>query len=155
MMLGRDLGKGLIGTIKKLPTQDSSPINEVAAALVAWKDREASIFRANGNDSGLEKLHDRYESIMAVVESSSSNTQAALCSAITDLFAKDRGLVTLATAHRAKGLEWDHVVHLDPFRIPSRWAKSPEALRQEANAEYVLETRAKHTLILANLETFR
>jgi superfamily I DNA/RNA helicase len=90
-----------------------------------------------------------------VVESVDLHTQGELCSTIESLFSKDSGLITLATAHRAKGLEWPHVLHLDPWRIPSRWAKSEEALLQETNARYVIETRAKETLILADLETFK
>ena len=154
-MLGRDLGKGLVVTIKKVCPKGDTPIAGVVEALTAWKDREASILRANGNDSGLEKLHDRFESIMAVVESTEVRSQSDLCSAIESLFSKDSGLITLASAHKAKGLEWQHVLHLDPWRMPSKWAKSPEALLQEANAEYVVETRAKETLILANLEDFK
>lgn len=153
-MLGRDLGKGLLLTIKKLPTKELSPIVEVVAALTAWKDRESAILRANGNNSGLEKLEDRYDSILAVVESSPVKTQAELCLAISALFSRDKELVVLSSIHRAKGLEWSHVVLLDPWRLPSKWAKNPEALLQETNAQYVAETRAKETLILANLKDF-
>lgn len=154
-MLGRDLGKGLISNLKKVAPDSSMPIAEVAGALLAWKDREASILRANEKNSALEKLYDRYESIMAVLESTEVRTQHDLCLAIESLFSKDSGLISLATAHRAKGLEWDHVLHLDPWRMPSKYATSPEALAQEANAEYVVETRAKQTLLLANLEDFK
>lgn len=153
--LGRDLGKGLTLLIKKISPQETTPIEKVIEGLAGWKDREISILSANGNESGKEKIYDKYESIMAVVQSTSSVNQKELCSAIDALFSKENGLVELATAHRAKGLEWEHVVHLDPWRIPSKWAKSQEALLQESNAQYVLETRAKRTLFLANLEHFK
>jgi len=38
--------------------------------------------------------------------------------------------------------------------IPSKYAKTESEQRQEANLRYVLETRTKHTLILANLSDF-
>lgn len=154
-MLGRDLGKGLVVQIRKTIPQKDTPIGEVVEALTAWKDREASVLRANNNESGLEKLFDRFESIMAVVDSTEVRNQEELCLAIESLFSKDSGLITLASAHKAKGLEWQHVLHLDPWRVPSKWAKSPEALLQESNAQYVIETRAKETLLLANLEDFK
>jgi hypothetical protein len=46
------------------------------------------------------------------------------------------------------------VVHLDPWRIPSKWAKSEAARIQEANLRYVIETRPKKALVLANIEDF-
>jgi hypothetical protein len=46
-------------------------------------------------------------------------------------------------------------VHLDPWRIPSRYAKTPAEIEQEHNLQYVLETRTKHTLILANVKDFK
>lgn len=154
-MLGRDLGKGLVVQIRKTVPQKDAPIGGVVEALTTWRDREASVLRANNNESGLEKLFDRFESIMAVVDSTEVRNQEELCLAIESLFSKDSGLITLASAHKAKGLEWQHVLHLDPWRVPSRWAKSPEALLQESNAQYVIETRAKETLLLANLEDFK
>lgn len=153
--LGHNLGKGLSLQVKKLCPKGETPISEVASALAAWKDRESSILSANGNNAGLEKLLDRYESILAVMHSTDTRTQKELCLAVDELFSKDKGLVEFATAHRAKGLEWSYVVHLDPWRIPSKWAKSEEALAQESNAEYVIETRAKEVLFLANFEDFK
>ena len=92
---------------------------------------------------------------MAVVESTEVRNQEELCLAIESLFSKDSGLITLSSAHKAKGLEWQHVLHLDPWRVPSKWAKSTEAMLQENNAQYVIETRAKETLLLANLKDFK
>ena len=52
------------------------------------------------------------------------------------------------------------MLHLDPWRIPSKWARlaaddnNSVPLEQEYNLQYVIETRAKNTLILANLEQF-
>ena len=62
------------------------------------------------------------------------------------------------TGHKSKGGEWDVVYHLDPFRIPSKWARTAadlgddSQLEQERNLRYVIETRAKQELYLVNLE---
>jgi ATP-dependent DNA helicase RecQ len=63
---------------------------------------------------------------------------------------RQNGLLLL-TAHRAKGLEFDHVVVLDGGWEP-RGHDEPDALRRLA---YVAMTRARHTLALARLADTR
>jgi DNA helicase-2/ATP-dependent DNA helicase PcrA len=53
-----------------------------------------------------------------------------------------RSSVTLTTAHRSKGLEFDRVFVLEPDLFPHPRAKSEEELGQERNAWYVALTRA-------------
>ena len=65
-----------------------------------------------------------------------------------------KGPIQLLSGHKAKGLEWDTVYHLDPHRIPSPWSKEGEALEQEFNVRYVIETRAKRELFFVRLEDF-
>jgi len=154
-MLGRDLGSGLVKTVEKLPgLSASSPITEVFRTLTTWFESERGKLLASGKEAKVEKLSDRYESILAIAENPSITTQDELVSAIKTLFSKENGRLVFSSVHRAKGLEWDVVMHLDPWRVPSRFAKSPEAITQEDNIRYVCETRAKHTLMLANLEDF-
>jgi hypothetical protein len=52
----------------------------------------------------------------------------------------------LLSGHKTKGLEWETVYHLDAQRIPSPWSREGEALEQEYNVRYVIETRAKNAL---------
>jgi superfamily I DNA/RNA helicase len=59
-----------------------------------------------------------------------------------------KSYVTLTTAHRSKGLEFDRVIIAEPGGFPSPQAKSKEDLAQEENAWYVALTRAKNNLIL-------
>ena len=100
----------------------------------------------------MDGITDKYECIRAVIENKSPETLRDLINNLESLFANDSGLITLATGHKAKGLEWDTVIHLDPWRIPSKWAKKEDEITQENNLRYVLETRTKHTLILANFQ---
>jgi len=68
---------------------------------------------------------------------------------------RDDALLTLATAHSTKGLEFDHVavIGLDAGRFPSarslRDAPEPErALEEERRLAYVAWTRARRSLTL-------
>jgi len=53
----------------------------------------------------------------------------------------------LSTAHKAKGLEFDFVVHLDSHLIPAKFATTPEQIAQEHNIAYVINSRTKNTLM--------
>jgi len=50
------------------------------------------------------------------------------------------GAITLTTGHKAKGLEWEKVYHLDPFLI------RVDKEEQEKNLKYVITTRSKDRL---------
>ena len=54
--------------------------------------------------------------------------------------------ITLTTAHRSKGLEFDRVIILDIDNFKPDKAKNPAEKQQEQNAIYVAFTRAKHSL---------
>lgn len=62
------------------------------------------------------------------------------------------GQIQLLSGHKAKGLEWDTVYHLNPFLVPSKWAIGEEEKEQEYNCKYVIETRAKATLYKVDLK---
>ena len=153
-MLGRELGKGLSTLCKKLAPERTVAVADFRTILDGWFETERSKAEANDDASKLDSVTDKYECILAVMENRKPKDVRELIYELDNLFAKDSGLVTLATGHKAKGLEWDTVVHLDPWRIPSKWAKKPDEITQENNLRYVLETRSKHTLILANMKDF-
>ena len=153
-MLGRDIGRGLSNVCKKLCKDMTTPLGDFLPLLTEWKDRELSLAEVNQDANKAEGVTDKFECIMAVAEAKKPKTLADLVYELSVLFAKDSGLVTLATGHKSKGLEWDNVIHLDPWRVPSKYAKSKSEIEQEQNLRYVLETRTKHTLILANLSDF-
>ena len=153
-MLGREIGKGLSTIVKKLCPDQSTPIDAFLPLLANWHETEKSKAEANDDSTKAANTTDKYESIIAVSSAKGPATVAELIEELTFLFAKNNGQVILATGHKAKGLEWNNVIHLDPWRIPSKYAKTPAEIRQENNLRYVLETRTKHTLILANLADF-
>jgi superfamily I DNA/RNA helicase len=153
-VLGRDFGKSLSTLIKKTAGSSTS-LDAFIPAFTAWKEKEVRLALAADKESKADRITDQYESIMAVIGSLETPTTTELLFAIEQLFDSNSGQITLSSGHKAKGLEWHTVLHLDPWRIPSKWAATnPIALEQEMNLKYVIETRAKHTLILANLEQF-
>lgn len=158
-MLGRDIGKGLVVLSKKLAPEDATPRDTVAGKIDEWQQSECSLARANGKEEKIAGIVDKAECLVAVLEGGARDA-GELRSMLERLFAREDGLVTLSSGHKAKGLEWDCVFHLDPWRIPSRQAKAalaagdPGPIEQEQNLRYVIETRTKHTLILGNLSDF-
>lgn len=154
-MLGRDIGKGLEALAKKLCAKMTDTATAIRA-INSWKNSEISLAEANDKPEKIAGITDRAECLIAVLEGGLCDSPTNLVPAIKKLFDSEHG-ITLSSIHRSKGLEWPLVIHLDPWRIPSKYAKQEggAALEQEHNLQYVAETRAKRVLILANLEDFK
>ena len=155
-MLGKDIGRGLGALTKKICPEDSTPIDLFAGKLRQWSEVQLSLARANEDDKKIESLTDRLDCIRAVLGSAPARSAGELRAVLADLFAGAGAGITLSTGHRAKGLEWPIVLHLDPWRIPARSAlrRGGHELQQELNLEYVISTRTQGTLVLANLKDF-
>lgn len=156
-MMGRDISKGLKALSKKIAPRDETEIAAVIARINDWLLSELSKARVNDNPDAAEKFSDKAESLKAIASSAECQNAGQLRRQIDNLFSREGGQVVLSTIHRAKGLEWPAVIHLDPFRLPSKFArqKGGRQLEQEFNLKYVAETRTKHTLAMANLEEFQ
>lgn len=159
-VLGRDIGKGLQALSRKILPDDSAPATSCVLAITDWLEREESLARANGKEEHISGIRDRGESLLACHEGSGARSAGELRAVIQQLFEKTSGQIVLSTIHRAKGLEWDTVVHLDSFRIPSKFARRAVAagdrsqMKQEMNLRYVCETRTRFLLVNANLEDY-
>ena len=147
VMLGRDIGKGLVQLAKKLLPDDTLPRADCIASIEAWREKEVALATANGADRKAEGINDRADCLLAVLGAEGVGSAGALREKLVALFARESGKVTLSSIHRAKGLEWDVVLVLDPWRIPSKYARKAGGveLAQEWNLRYVAETRTKHT----------
>jgi hypothetical protein len=156
-MLGRDIGKSLASLVKKIIPSDDVNVTECIELITKWMDHEVAMARANENDLKADAAHDKGHSLLAVIDSAQNVfNRGGLLARLDEVFNASYGLVTLSTIHRAKGLEWDLVVLLDPWRIPSkRSLGDAEALQQEMNLKYVAETRAKLVLVHANAEDLK
>lgn len=161
VMAGRDIGKGLEALVAKLVRDEEAPISTLLGRLVEWEGNEQAKALVQGREDQLAAISDRAECIRAVVDGAEPKTVGGLKAVIKQLFTREAGRVVLSSIHRAKGLEWDLVVHLDPWRVPSKQAHEAakrgdlRPLEQERNLRYVAETRTKQVLVEANLEDFR
>lgn len=143
-VVGTDLGPQLVKTLKKLG--DASMTQEqVYDAIDRWEQSKLSKARDAGT------ISDKADCLRVFAKFGGTLGGAiAYCETI---FA-NKGPIQLLSGHKAKGLEWNTVFHLDPQRIPSPWAKEGEDLEQELNVRYVIETRAKEALYFIRMEDF-
>lgn len=123
---GSDIGPRLIGLMKKLGSLEMSR-EQTLAAIADWLaerlDREAK----NAEDLA---------ECMKVFASHGNSLGQAITYA-EHLF-KQTGSIKLMTGHKSKGLEFDDVIHLDPFLCTQS--------EQDKNLRYVISTRSKNKL---------
>lgn len=160
-ILGREIGKSLITLSSKILPRDEGSPAQAAEAINKWAEKEIALARANGKEERIAIIEDKADCLQAVVSSLDGDevrSPAKLRKLLETIFSSDSMRITLATGHKAKGLEWPIVIHLDPFRVPSKYARraleegNPTPYEQDLNLKYVIETRAKHDLVFANLE---
>jgi len=143
-VLGREIGQGLIALIKKL---NAESIDILEGRLATYLEREVRKFESKGELASADAVRDRVECISVFLNALPENnrTVPSLCAKITSLFDDNaKGILTLSTVHKSKGLEWPTVFILDfDLYMPSKYAKKPWQVIQEHNLIYVAVTRAK------------
>lgn len=97
---------------------------------------------------------ENYNNFKSVAENVCNPTDSIeeLIERLKHLFENRTDAIMLCTIHKSKGLESDVVYILNENLIPSKFAKSPEQLRQEMNLKYVARTRAKEELYFLNVK---
>ena len=108
-------------------------------------------------EAGRIKLYifkENYANFKALVANMSTDYEVikVLLDKIKNLFKVKSKATMLCTIHKAKGLEADIVYILNENLIPSKFATSPEQLKQEQNLKYVARSRAKKELYYLNLK---
>jgi len=137
------------------------PAAAIAARIQDWCERECALAQANGKEHKVDGIQDQAECLQAVLSGAECRDAKDLRTQLEQLFAREQGVVTLSSIHKSKGLEWDLVLHLDPWRLPAKQAKKAaemgddRALKQEWNLKYVAETRTKKVLVEARMEDFQ
>jgi DNA helicase II / ATP-dependent DNA helicase PcrA len=144
-LVGTDIGSGLVRALKKLGPETMLQ-HEVLDAIESWET--AAISKKKSPTS----VHDKAECLRVFAKYGRNLKESV---AYAEHLFKSQGPIQLLSGHKSKGLEWPVVYHLDPWRIPSKYASSHEEIEQEKNVEYVITTRAKEALYLVNLEDFR
>jgi DNA helicase-2/ATP-dependent DNA helicase PcrA len=143
-IVGADIGPGLVKVLKKLGPETMTQF-QVMDAIDEWEETRGAKAKSK------ESVADRAECLRVFAEH--GNTLSGAVAYAEHLF-KSTGTIQLLSGHKAKGLEWDTVGYLDSWRIPSKYAKTPEELEQERNLDYVIVTRAKKELWYFNMDDF-
>jgi UvrD/REP helicase N-terminal domain/UvrD-like helicase C-terminal domain len=158
-VLGSEIGAGLIKLMEKICGKNNLSTKEAGAMVVAWVSIERSKHEFNDEPEKAALVSDKAECLHAVL-SETEDTTAAI-SMLKELFSAENCKITCSTGHKAKGSEWPIVIHLDPWRIPSKQAReqdkagNPAPLQQELNLKYVIETRSQDRLIIANAKDMK
>lgn len=144
-VVGSDIGPSLIKALKKLGPEDMT-YEQASKAIDAWETER--LRKAKGKAATKDKAE-----CLRVFLSIGQSLAGAI--AYAESIFKSAGPIQLLSGHKSKGLEWDHVFHLDPSRIPSPFAEGDDAIEQELNVRYVIETRAKKSLTLIEMEGYQ
>ena len=145
-ILGREIGEGLVTLIKRMEARD---IDGLEARLDRFLARETEKLMARDQDSAAEALSDRVSCITTTINNlpEGNRTVGALVDRIRGMFESNGPVTTLATVHKAKGLEWNRVYILNPELMPHPMARRPWEQQQETHIQYVAITRAKRELV--------
>lgn len=147
-IMGRDVGAGLISTIKKMKASD---VADLCGRLSDWLHEETRKENAkrNPNDNRLIALQDRYDCLMCFAEG--ARTVDEVVAKVEQVFTdnKDQPGIRLSSIHKAKGLESKRVFFLIPkgAECPHPMARSAWQREQERNLRYVAVTRAIEELV--------
>jgi superfamily I DNA/RNA helicase len=150
-IMGRDIGDGLCALVRRCDS--GRGVDRFIEKLESWRDREVEKAISKGLEEKAEAINDKAETLLMLVGELPEHQRsvAELIKTLEMLFTDANNRVTLATVHKAKGLEADTVWWLCPSLCPSRWAKKPWQLQQEHNIMYVAITRAKTRLVSIEL----
>jgi len=146
-ILGRDIGVGLENLIKQMKAKD---IDHLEERLDAYLNREIAKLTSKGKEDKAQAVDDRVSTLRCIIShlDEDNRTIDNLIRSIQQLFTdNNKGLLTLATCHRVKGLEFPRVFILGRNEyMPSKWARQQWQKQQEQNLIYVAYTRAKREL---------
>jgi DNA helicase-2/ATP-dependent DNA helicase PcrA len=156
-IMGREIGRGLIALIEKIAGKRGT-LDTLPEKLEAYRARESDRMLARKQESRLQALNDKVDSILALVDTMTpEDTERGipgLCAIIDGMFS-DNGpaVTTLATVHKSKGLEAPRVFILDADLIYSKYSRQEWQQRQDRNLDVVARTRAITTLVYLDSKT--
>ena len=144
-VMGREIGKGLINVIRKAGGKHHLTMNleTFEPRLLAWTERQLA--KAKDDESKQAAVTDKLDCLRVL--SAGLETVSELVASIEAIFSDSATGTTLATVHKAKGMEAPRVFILEPELMPSPWARKDWQQEQERNLQYVAVTRALETLV--------
>jgi len=151
-IMGRDIGQGLITLIEKMKAKT---VDMLDMKLSRHLERQVAKYESKCQDDKIQAIRDKVESIQVFISmlTENNNTISGLVQLIESMFSDtQKDILTLCTAHKSKGLEWDRVFILDRDKyMPSKFARLDWQKIQENNLIYVAITRAKLELYYIDL----
>ena len=145
VILGRDIGKGLMAMVKKIQKRYRvRALDETLEWLEEYRRQEIAKFIRAKKEMKAQILDDKVDTIFAL--SDGCGTVAELERKVERVFADDAEGVTFSTVHKSKGGEADRVFILKPELMPHPKAGKGWEMTQEWNIAYVAYTRAKKAL---------
>jgi DNA helicase-2/ATP-dependent DNA helicase PcrA len=132
---GSDIGPKLVGTMRRLGSPDL-PTAGVLDAIQQWLVKKGSAGSTTADDTA---------ACMRLFANRAENLAQAI--ALVDHIFKKEGSITLMTGHKAKGLEFDTVYHLDQGLLRSN--------EQDHNLRYVIDTRSRNELYYIDSESIQ
>lgn len=156
-VLGKEIGKSIVGILQKLQADD---VRDAEMKLDEFYSQEMS--RLGDKENQIQILQDKVETLRVFLEDCAPNESVdAVIAKINTLFADEagRGMVTLMTGHRSKGLEFPKTVLLDTGRLYGSTRKGkpvpPREMKQRMNLLFVMLTRSQEELTYVDSETLR
>jgi len=134
-LAGSDIGPRLIGTMRKLGPETLSR-EGVLGAIAEWLAEKLAKESKTAEDTA---------GCMRVFAEQGKDLGQAI--AYAEHLFRQHGSIYLTTGHKAKGLEWSTVFHLDP------WLVRKQAGEQDKNLDYVISTRSRDRLVEIDTET--
>lgn len=154
---GRDVGKGLVNTVKKLAGGEdrlgACKVEDLISALGLWLEGEQKKEAAKKfpSESKMIALQDKHDCLLCFTEGLGAAYALDVVRKIESVFTDDRSVrgIRLSSIHKAKGLEAHRVFLLEPegATVPHPMAKSRWQVEQEWNLRYVAITRAIEELV--------
>jgi len=151
-VLGRAIGKGLVDLIRKAKSPQDAHLREFEAWLDDYESKQVERLRSKGKHAQAGLLVDKTDTIRVFMEDLGPDAWVEeLIVDIEKLFVDNggsAGMVTLATVHKSKGLQWSRVFILDAGDLmPCPWARGNGwEMQQEKNLQYVAATRTMKEL---------
>lgn len=127
-IVGSDVGPKLIAIMKKMGPEDMSR-TDFLSAIFEWESEKLAKDSKTAEDlAGCMKVFAEH------------GTTLGTAIAYAEHLFKQTGTILLTTIHKAKGLEWKDVYHLDPWLV----RRHPHS--QNKNLDYVCSTRSGDSL---------
>ncbi len=152
VILGRDIGKGLIRLAQKVAKANLIPENnlpELIVALQEYMQREVAKLLAAKKEGQATKLADEVETIIALTEG--LNSLSELVAKVNSIFSDDAAGIVFSSIHKAKGGEVETRENttyiLRPDLLPHPMAKKDWEKEQEDHLLYVAMSRGKNGLV--------